>query len=136
VAWALLLPSLVFKDWRKAMTAEALVLRERVIKQVLTGRQRYPDAARRLGVTPRTIHNYFHRFLENGSEGLKDHRKGNYRKLTHEEAAAIIACKHERPQRSTRLIRDILGLKVSVEAVRLILVKNHLNRKVFEARPN
>lgn len=118
------------------MTAEALVLREKVIKEVLTGRQRYPDAARRLGVTPRTIHNYFHRFLENGSEGLKDHRKGNHRKLTPEEQAAIVACKQERPQRSVRLIRDLLGLKVSEEAVRLILVKHHLNRKALESHIN
>jgi len=118
------------------MTAEALVLRERVIKQVLTGRQRYPDAARRLGVTPRTIHNYFQRFLENGSEGLKDHRRGNHRKLTPEEEAAIIACKQERPQRSVRLVRNLLGLKVSEEAVRLVLVKHHLNRKALEARIN
>jgi len=118
------------------MQVEAVVMREKVIKGVLTRKLRYNEAARELGVTPRTIHNYFHRFLEQGSEGLKDHRKGNYRKLTLGEEAAIIACKQQRPQRSTRLIRDILGLKVSVEAVRLVLVKNHLNRKVFEARPN
>lgn len=117
------------------MTAEALVLREKVIKQVLTGRQRYPDAARRLGVTPRTVHNYFQRFLENGSEGLKDRRKGNHRKLTPEEEAAIVAYKQERPQRSARLIRDRLGLKVSEEAVRLILVKHGLNRRALESFP-
>jgi len=118
------------------MTAEALVLREKVIKEVLTGRQRYHEAARQLRVTPRTVYNYFHRFLESGSEGLKDHRKGNHRKLTHEEEAAIIACKQERPQRPVRLIRDLLGLKVSEEAVRLVLVKHHLNRKAKESHPN
>jgi transposase len=112
-----------------------LVLREKVIKQVLTGRQRYHDAARRLGVTPRTIHNYFQRFLENGSEGLKDHRRGNHRKLTPEEEAAIIAYKQERPQRSVRLIRDLLKLEVSEEAVRLVLVKHGLNRRALESFP-
>ena len=118
------------------MTQEVLVLREKVIKEVLTGRQRYHEAARQLRVTPRTVYNYFHRFLESGSEGLKDHRKGNHRKLTHEEEAAIIACKQERPQRSVRFIRDLLGLKVSEEAVRLVLVKHHLNRKAKESHPN
>jgi transposase len=118
------------------MQIQAVVQREKVVKGLLTRKLRFNEAARELGVTPRTIHNYFHRFLEQGTEGLRDRRRGNYRKLTLAEEAAIIACKHQRPQRSTRLIRDILGLKVSVEAVRLILVKNHLNRKVFEARPN
>ncbi|HEY4712557.1 MAG TPA: helix-turn-helix domain-containing protein [Dehalococcoidia bacterium] len=118
------------------MQMEIAVLKEKVIKGLLTKKLRYQEAARELGVTPRTIHNYFHRFLEQGTEGLRDRRRGNYRKLTPAEATAIIACKQQRPQRSSRLIRNILGLKVSVEAVRLVLVKNHLNRKVFEARPN
>ena len=118
------------------MQMETAVLREKVIKGLLSRKMRYQEAARELGVTPRTIHNYFHRFLEQGTEGLRDPRRGNYRKLTPEEAAAIIACKQQRPQRSTRRIRDILGLKVSVEAVRLVLVRNNLNRRIFEARPN
>jgi len=110
------------------MQMETAVLKEKVIKGLLTRKLRYQEAARELGVTSRTIHNYFHRFLEQGSEGLKDHRKGNHRKLTPEEEAAIIACKQQKPQRSARLIRDLLRLKVSEEAVRLVLVKHHLNR--------
>jgi len=119
-----------------AMQAQSLVLREKVIKELLTRRLKRREAARELGVTPRTIHNYFHRFLEQGSEGLKDHRKGNHRKLTVAEEEAIVACKQERPQRSARLIRDLLGLKVSEEAVRLVLVKHHLNRKAFDPQAN
>lgn len=118
------------------MQIEAVVQREKVIKGLLTRKLRYDEAALELGVTPRTIHNYFHRFLEQGSEGLKDHRKGNHRKLTPAEETAIIACKQERPQRSARLIRDLLGLKVSEEAVRLVLVKHHLNRKALESQVN
>lgn len=114
------------------MTAETLVVRKKVIKQLLTGRQRYHEAARQLRVTPRTVYNYFHRFLENGLEGLKDHRKGNHRKLTPAEQAAIVACKQQRPQRSTRLIRDLLKLPVCEETVRLVLVKHNLNRRAFE----
>ena len=118
------------------MQIEALVLREKVIKDLLKRKRRYTEAARELGVTPRTIHNYFHRFVEHGSEGLKDHRKGNHRKLTSDEEAAIIAFKQEKPQRSTRLIRNLLGLKVSEEAVRLVLVKHGLNRKALERFAN
>lgn len=115
------------------MQIEAIVQREKVIKGLLTRKLRYSEAAEELGVTPRTVHNYFHRFLENGPEGLKDHRKGNHRKLTPEQAAAIVTCKQERPQRSTRRIRDLLGLSVSEEAVRLVLVKHNLNRKAMNA---
>lgn len=118
------------------MQIESLVLREKVIRGVLTRRLKYGEAARELGVTPRTIHNYFQRFLQHGQEGLKDHRKGNHRKLTLVEEEAIIVCKQERPQRSARLIRDLLGLKVSEEAVRLVLVKHNLNRRVLEAQAN
>ena len=116
------------------MQLESLVLRERVVKGLLTRRLRYSEAAKELGVTPRTVHNYFHRFLQHGSEGLKDHRKGNHRKLTLAEEEAIIACKQGRPQRSARMIRDLLALKVSEEAVRLVLVKHGLNRRAMEAQ--
>ena len=104
--------------------------KEKVIKELLIGKRRQKDAADELGVTPRTIHNYLHRFLQYGPEGLKDRRKGgNHRKLTPAEEEAIIAFKRERPHRSTRIIRDRLGLNVSEEAVRLILVKHRLNRR-------
>lgn len=109
-----------------------LALKKRVVTGLLTGRMRCYEAARELGVTPRTVHNYFQRFLDHGLEGLKDRRSGNHRKLTSEQEAAIVAYKQQKPQRSARLIRDRLGLKVSEEAVRLILVKHSLNRKALE----
>lgn len=118
------------------MQIEVLMEREKVITGLLTRKLRYSEAARELGVTPRTVHNYFQRFLQHGPEGLKDHRKGNHRKLTLEEEAAIIACKQERPRRSVRLIHDLLGLKVSEEAVRLVLVKHHLNRRAIASQAN
>ena len=105
---------------------EAL-LREKVIRDLLTRKCRPQEAARELGVTARTVHNYFRRFLEFGPEGLKDRRKGNHRKLTLAQEAAIVACKQERPERSARLIRDLLGLQVTEEAVRLVLVRHGLN---------
>ncbi len=118
------------------MQIESLVLREKVIKGLLTRRLKYGEAARELGVTSRTVHNYFHRFLQHGSEGLKDHRKGNHRKITLAEEEAIIACKQERPQRSARFIRDLLALKVSEEAVRLVLARHNLNRRALETQAN
>jgi len=119
-----------------AMELESMVVREKVIKGLLTRRLKFSEAARELGVTPRTIYNYFQRFIEHGSEGLKDRRKGNHRKLTDAEEAAIIAYKLARPQRSARLIRSLLGLKVSEEAVRLVLVKHGLNRRALNYQAN
>jgi len=117
------------------MDLERVHQREKVIRDLLTRRCDYSAAARELGVTPRTVHNYYARFLKHGPDGLKDRRKGNHRKLTPEEEAAIVACKKERPQRSARFIRNRLGLKVSEEAVRLVLVKHGLNRKAPETDP-
>ncbi|MFQ5852476.1 MAG: helix-turn-helix domain-containing protein [Candidatus Binatia bacterium] len=109
------------------------MVKQEVIEFVITGKLRYSQAARKLGVTPRTVQNYCRRYLERGLDGLKDQRKGNHRKLTLSEEAAIVAMKRERPQRSARLIRDRLRLKVSEEAVRLILAKHHLNGRALTA---
>jgi transposase len=111
------------------MFLEKQTLKREIVKDVITGKVRCSEAARQLGVTPRTIQNYCRRFLERGPDGLEDQRKGNHRKITAQEEAAIIAFKLERPKRSARLIRDRLRLSVSEEAVRLILAKHHLNGK-------
>ena len=104
-------------------------LKEKVIEDLLARKCRSDEAALELGVTVRTVQNYIRRFLENGPEGLKDQRTGNHQKLTPSDKAAVVACKEERPQRSARCIRDRLGLRVSEEAVRLVLVKHHMNGK-------
>lgn len=57
-----------------------------------------------------------------------DQRRGHYRKVSTEQEARIVALKREKPHRSARWIRDHLKLPVSAEAVRLVLVKHHLNR--------
>ncbi|MBI2358084.1 MAG: helix-turn-helix domain-containing protein [Deltaproteobacteria bacterium] len=66
------------------MDAERLMEKERVIKELISKKRRYSEAAQELGVTPRTVYNYFLRFLRHGPEGLKDKRKGNHRKITPE----------------------------------------------------
>lgn len=111
------------------------LLKEKILKDLFARKSTPLEAAKKLGVTTRTIRNYWHRFLHYGPEGLKDRRKGNHRKLTPTEELAIVRCKKERPQRSARLIRDMLGLKVSDETVRLILVKHGLSRKSLLGRP-
>jgi len=111
----------------------ALLIKEEVIREVVCGRRKRSEAARELGVTSRTVHNYFQRFLKHGPEGLKDQRRGSYRKITSVEEAAIVASKRERPLRSARLIRNRLKLRVSEETVRLILVKHRLNGKSMES---
>jgi len=116
------------------MLLEKQTLKREIVKDVITGKLRCNQAACQLGVTPRTVQNYCRRFLERGPEGLEDRRRGNHRKITALEEAAIVAFKLERPTRSARLIRDKLRLKVSGEAVRLVLAKHHLNGKVRRDR--
>ena len=103
-----------------------LNFREQMVQSLMAKKISSTEAARTLKVTTRTIQNYMRRFVTRGPEGLKDHRTGNHFKLTPSERAAILVCKQENPQRSARLIRDRLGLQVSEEAVRLILVKNYM----------
>ncbi|MCI0410275.1 MAG: helix-turn-helix domain-containing protein [Acidobacteria bacterium] len=99
-----------------------------MIQGVLAGTMRRAQAAERLARSPRTIRRYVERFLSQGPEGLRDRRTSNYRKLTAGQAARIVALKQEKPHRSARWLRDHLQLPVSVEAIRLILVRHHLNR--------
>ncbi len=109
------------------MYIETAILKEELVKKVITKQINCDEAARQLRVTPRTVQNYCYRFLKGGPEGLKDRRTGNHRKLSLLEKAAIVTYKLDRPQRSARLIRDRLRLGVSEEAVRLILVKHRLS---------
>ena len=117
------------------MFLEKQTLKREIVKDVITGKLRCDQAAQQLGVTSRTIQNYCRRFLERGPDGLEDRRRGNHRKISVQEEAAIIAFKLERPKRSARLIRDRLRLNVSEKAVRLILAKHHLNGKTPRLNP-
>ena len=101
---------------------------ERTVRGVVNGRFARKDAAKILGVSLRTIHNYVRRFLDHGPEGLRDHRQGHFRKIDPEQEIRIVACKLDSPQRSARWIRDRLKLPVSPEAVRQVLLKHRLNR--------
>ena len=100
----------------------------KTVQEVVEGILDIRKAAEVVGVSHRTIHNYVRRFLDQGSEGLLDRRRGHFRKLWTEQEAGIVSCKREKPHRSARWIRNYLKLPVSVETVRLVLVKHHLNR--------
>ncbi|MBI3060171.1 MAG: helix-turn-helix domain-containing protein [Deltaproteobacteria bacterium] len=101
---------------------------DKTVQEVVKGVLDIRRAAEGVGVSHRTIHNYVRRFLDQGSEGLLDRRRGHFRKLRTEQEADIVSCKREKPHRSARWIRNYLKLPVSVETVRLVLVKHHLNR--------
>lgn len=101
----------------------------RTLRRVIGGRLSRNEAAKILGVSLRTVHNYVHRYHDKGPEGLVDGRHGHYRKISAEQELQIIACKLDNPIRSSRWIKNRLNLPVSPEVVRLVLVKHRLNRR-------
>lgn len=99
-----------------------------IIREVLKRKIKQREAARRLGVSIRSIKRYCKRFLQGGEEGLRDKRSSNNRKICMKEELMILKAKREKKHRSARFIRDHLKLNVSVMAVWFILKKHNLNR--------
>jgi putative transposase len=79
-------------------------------------------------VTRRSVDRYLCRFQERGPEGLYDHRHSNHYKIDEKTEGQIVRAKIEGPYRSSRRIRDLLGLPVHEETVRQVLIKHHLER--------
>ena len=100
----------------------------KTIQEVVRGSLDRRAAAEILGVSPKTIKRYVKKFLDQGPEGLLDRRHGNFHRLGAEHIARIVALKQEKPHRSAQWLLNNLKLPVSVEAVRMVLVKHHLNR--------
>lgn len=96
---------------------------KKTIIRVVNGSLSRADAADRLGVSLRTVHNYTKRFLARGLDGLVDRRHGHFRKIEPQQEFTIVTCKLDHPDRSSRWIRDRLQLSVSAEAVRRVLLK-------------
>ncbi len=94
------------------------------------------QAARMLRVSLRTIHNYVKKYLDQGSEGLLDHRRGHFRKIGTDLERRIVALRLDRPAYSARWLRDRMKLNVSVETVRQVLLKYGLNRGNLGPRSN
>lgn len=88
----------------------------------------HQQASERLGVSGRSVKRYLSRFRQSGPEGLYDHRRSNYRKVADVIERQIVKAKLEGRHRSSRLIRDLLGLEVHEDTVRRVLIKHHLER--------
>jgi len=86
------------------------------------------QAAEKLEVTLRSVKRYLRWFRESGPEGLYDHRRSNYEKITEKDERQIVLVKLQGRHRSARLIRDLLKLSVHEDTVRRVLIKNHLER--------
>ncbi len=85
-------------------------------------------AAALLDVTVRTLRRYLQRYRQSGADGLQDHRGGSQPRLTPAQEAAIVNTKRAGPHRSSRKLRDLLQLPVSIEAVRQVLIRHGLAR--------
>jgi len=99
-----------------------------VVAQFLRKEITITKACEDLSCTPRTFLSMRKRFLEEGVEGLKDHRGGNNRKLTGDQIEDVKELKKQDAWRSSRNIRDKLGLSVTGRAVGKILKKAGLTK--------
>ena len=106
----------------------------KTIKNLTANRITRKEAARVLGVSLRTIQNYLKKYLDQGPEGLRDRRRGHFRKIEPEQETRILACKLDRPYCSARWVRDRLKLPVSVEAVRQVLLRHRLDHSSLGPR--
>jgi transposase len=97
----------------------------RVTELTIDGKLSRREASELLEASLRTVQNYVKRYLDQGPDGLIDHRCGHYRKLSPEMEKRILACKMLRPERSARWIRNWRKLNVSQETVRQVLAKHH-----------
>lgn len=98
------------------------------MEEVLAGHLSRQAAEVLLDVGRRTVRRYLQRYRQGGSEGLRDRRGGSRPRLTPVQEAAIVASKQAGPHRSARKLRDLLRLPVSIEAIRLVLVRHGLAR--------
>lgn len=103
--------------------------RENLVRAYVNGKLSKTRTAALLGCTPRTVGNYAKAYVEDGPDGLVDHRHSNHYKLSLQQKKAIIALKKKDRWRSARNIRDYLQLPVHKNTVSKILAKAGLNRE-------
>ena len=98
------------------------------MQEILSGDVTQQEAALKLGVSSRSVRRYLSRFKEGGPEGFYDHRRSNYQKIDEKAERQIVRAELQGRHRSSRLIRDRIGLAVDEETVRRVLIKHHLER--------
>ena len=103
--------------------------REEVVLALVNGEITKQQAARLLGCSTRTIERSRIAYRARGRDGLVDHRKSNYHKLTDEQKALIVTVKTKDRWRSARNIRDRLELSVSARTVRNVINAKGLGRE-------
>jgi transposase len=86
-------------------------------------------AAKILSCSVKTISRYKKKYLVNGIDGLKDHRKSNYYRLSSKSKTDIVKIKSDDRWRSARNIRDKLHLNVHPKTVRRIIIKAGLGKE-------
>ena len=86
--------------------------RREVMQSLLSGEITVGKAAELLSCSRRSIERYRKAFFVSGAEGLRDHRRSNYHKLTAADSKLIVTWKEKDRWRSARNIRDKLNLPV------------------------
>ena len=105
--------------------------RRQYFKEVASRIHQMPDGSH-VELSARTIEEWYYAYKKGDFKALFPKTRSDRnttRSLRPEVADLVLRVKREKPRRSVRQIRDLLGLKVSQETVRLILVKHHLNRR-------
>lgn len=102
--------------------------RHEVLHSLLSGEITIVKAAELLSCSRRSIERYRKVFCASGVEGLRDHRKSNYHKLTEADSTLIVTWKEKDRWRSARNIRDKLNLPVSEQHILRILRKAGLTK--------
>lgn len=103
--------------------------REAVVKSIFAGEIDNKKGALLLRINVRTIKRYKKAFLENGVEGLIDHRHSNNYKLTGDQRKSIVSQKLKNRWQSARSIKDDLKLNVDETTVWRILKANNLTHE-------
>jgi transposase len=104
-------------------------LRETTIRVLINNQVDIKKAAKILDCSQKTVRRYKEKYLQNGIEGLKDHRHSNNYKLSLKQKEAIERLKKKDGWRSGRNIKDKLNLPVGERQIQLLLEKAGLNHQ-------
>jgi len=103
-------------------------LRLEVVRQLLQGALSASEAARRLRCSARTpLGRSRRRFLQDGPDGLRDHRRSNYRKLSLQDELRIVQTKKQGRHRLARRVwTKPRGDTLFIESGGKVIIKHEL----------